>query len=75
LSLSSTSALDIGLAHKVGSTEVIEYRKKGIFVLGRFPRSLAMKLQQYSVLAADGYEKATQKNAGDKIDWVTLSKG
>ena len=67
---------EINHIHEVGSIEVIDYREKGTFVSGRVPRSLAMKLQQYSVsAAADGHDDAKRKNAGDEIDWAALGKG
>ncbi len=66
---------EINHIHEVGSIEVIDYREKGTLVLGRVPRSLAMKLRQYSVSAADGYEDAKRKNTEDEIDWVALGKG
>jgi GTP-binding protein HflX len=65
---------EINHIHEVGSIEVIDYREKGTFILGRVPRSLAMKLQQYSVSASD-YEDEKRKNADNEIDWVALGKG
>jgi hypothetical protein len=65
---------EINHIHEVGSIEVIDYREKGTFILGRVPRSLAMKLQQYSVSASD-YEEEKRNNADNEIDWVALGKG
>ena len=66
---------EINLIHEVGSIEVIDYRENGTFILGRVPRSLAMKLQQYSVAAASGVEDVKLKNTEDEIDWAALGKG
>mmetsp|Transcript_39352 Transcript_39352/g.94696 ORF Transcript_39352/g.94696 Transcript_39352/m.94696 type:complete len:664 (-) Transcript_39352:1469-3460(-) len=63
---------DVNLIHEVGSIEVIDYREKGTYVLGRVPRFLAMKLGQYSVSAGDEDERETQ--AGE-IDWVAIGRG
>lgn len=65
---------EINHIHEVGSIEVIDYREKGTFISGRVPRSLAMKLQQYSI-SDQGNEDAKQKNAENEIDWVALGKG
>jgi GTP-binding protein HflX len=65
---------EINHIHEVGSIEMIDYREKATFILGRVPRSLAMKLQQYSVAASD-HEDDKRKNAYDEIDWVALGKG
>ena len=67
---------EINHIHEVGSIEVIDYREKGTFVSGRVPRSLAMKLRQYSVSAADLYDEAKRTEAGDnEIDWTAIGKG
>ena len=68
---------EINHIHEVGSIEVIDYREKGTFVSGRVPRSLAMKLRQYSVVsAADLYDEAKRMEAGDnEIDWTAIGKG
>ena len=62
---------EVNLIHEVGSIEVIDYREKGTYVLGRVPRSLAMRLDQYGVGANDGVKEDT----ADEIDWAALGKG
>jgi GTP-binding protein HflX len=62
---------EVNLIHEVGSIEVIDYREKGTYVLGRVPRSLAMRLDQYGVGANDG----VKENTADEIDWAALGKG
>ena len=37
---------EVNLIHEVGSIEVIDYREGGTYVMGRVPRSLAMKLDK-----------------------------
>ncbi|KAL3808618.1 hypothetical protein ACHAXA_008999 [Cyclostephanos tholiformis] len=65
---------EINHIHEVGSIEVIDYREKGTFISCLIPRSLAMKLQQYSVKAS-GHEDERRKNDKNEIDWVALGKG
>ena len=63
---------EVNLIHEVGSIEVIDYREKGTYVMGRVPRSLAMKLDKYSI---GNSSKAEEKETEDEIDWVALGKG
>lgn len=62
---------EVNLIHEVGSIEVIDYREKGTYVMGRVPRSLAMKLDKYSV----GNIEDANSETGDEIDWAALGKG
>jgi GTP-binding protein HflX len=66
---------EINLIHEVGSIEVIDYREMGTYVMGRVPRSLAMKLEQYSIAASDVEAREAKASDGDEIDWVALGKG
>ena len=64
---------EINHIHEVGSIEVIDYRENGTYVLGRVPRSLAMKLEQYSVSSESRDEK---ENEADEIEyWTALGRG
>lgn len=63
---------EVNLIHEVGSIEVVDYRENGTYVMGRVPRSLAMKLEQYSVGASTASE---EENTSDEIDWVALGRG
>ena len=75
LELPYSSGHDVNLIHEVGSIEVVDYRERGTYLMGRVPRSLAMRLEKYSVSASgDGAEDA-EKNASDDIDWVALGRG
>ena len=65
---------EINLIHEVGAIETIDYREKGTYVLGKVPRSLAMKLDQYSI-AGDSQDQLESNNAKDEIDWAALAKG
>jgi hypothetical protein len=71
LTLLTRATVQVNLIHEVGSIEVIDYREKGTYVLGQVPRSLAMKLEQYSLDGAANDEE----NTSDKIDWAALGKG
>ena len=62
---------EVNLIHEVGSIEVIDYRVGGTYVMGRVPRSLAMKLDKYSV----GNIEDANSEIGDEIDWAALGKG
>jgi len=64
---------EVNLIHEVGSIEVIDYREKGTYVMGRVPRSLAMKLDKYSVGNVEGAEANSENE--DEIDWAALGKG
>ena len=63
---------EVNLIHEVGSIEVIDYREKGTYIMGRVPRSLAMKLDKYSI-GDIGPEAKDEKE--DEIDWAALGKG
>ena len=64
---------EINHIHEVGSIEVIDYRENGTYVLGRVPRSLAKKLEQYSVSSESRDEK---ENEADEIEyWTALGRG
>ncbi|KAL9189623.1 hypothetical protein ACHAXT_009298 [Thalassiosira profunda] len=67
---------DVNAIHEVGSIEVIDYREEGTYVMGRLPRSYAMKLDQYSV-ASDRLDgtNGEKEEAGDEIDWKALGRG
>jgi GTP-binding protein HflX len=65
---------EINLIHEVGAIEIIDYRENGTYVLGKVPRSLAMKLDKYSIANTAALE--TESNsAEDEIDWAALAKG
>lgn len=63
---------EVNLLHEVGSIEIIDYRENGTYVLGRVPRSMAMRLEKYSV--ADGAAEEREA-AADEIDWVAIGRG
>eukprot|EP00984_Skeletonema_dohrnii_P022897 scaffold12002_cov117-Skeletonema_dohrnii-CCMP3373.AAC.6 len=64
---------EVNSIHEVGSIEVIDYREGGTYVMGRVPRSLAMKLDKYSVGNIEGAEANGETE--DEIDWAALGKG
>ncbi|KAL7471830.1 hypothetical protein ACHAXS_012707 [Conticribra weissflogii] len=73
LELPYSCGQEVNLIHEVGSIEVIDYREKGTYVVGRVPRSLAMKLDKYSVARQDGL--VDNESDENEVDWVALGKG
>ena len=65
---------EINHIHEIGSIEVIDYREQGTYISGRVPRSLAMKLQQYSLSPAD-IEAKNKKADPEEIDWKSVGRG
>lgn len=65
---------EINLIHEIGAIETIDYRENGTYVLGKVPRSLAMKLDQYSI-ANGGEDESDSESKEDEIDWAALAKG
>lgn len=65
---------EINLIHEIGAVEMIDYRENGTYVLGKVPRFLAMKLDQYSIANAK-QDKSESENREDEIDWAALAKG
>lgn len=71
---------EVNRMHEVGSLEVVDYREGGTYVYGKVPRSLAMKLEQYSIQHEESIGSKTTRgekvNASeDEIDWAALGKG
>lgn len=73
LELPYSCGQEVNLIHEVGSIEVIDYREKGTYVVGRVPRSLAMKLYKYSV--GNIAEATAKRETEDEIDWTALGRG
>ncbi|KAL7489399.1 hypothetical protein ACHAW6_015021 [Cyclotella cf. meneghiniana] len=73
LELPYSCGQEINLIHEVGSIETIDYREQGTYVLGKVPRALAMKLDQYSI--ANLNNRRQPSNLQDDIDWAALGKG
>jgi len=73
LELPYSCGQEVNLIHEVGSIEIIDYREKGTYVMGRVPRSLAMKLDKYSVAQRDGL--VDDESDEDELDWAALGKG
>ena len=64
---------EINLIHEVGAIDIIDYRENGTYVLGKVPRSLAMKLDQYSISNCD--KDNFESNTEDEVNWAALAKG
>ena len=70
-----SSGTEVNVIHEVGSIEVIDYRQNGVYMMGRVPRSLAMKLEKYNIYASGNRADSAKKSASDDIDWVALGRG
>jgi len=71
---------EVNRMHEVGSLEVVDYREGGTYVYGKVPRSLAMKLEEYSISKKGSVGTKTTRGKKviapeDEIDWAALGKG
>lgn len=66
---------EVNVIHEVGSIEIIDYRQNGTYMMGRVPRSLAMKLEKYNIYAPGNRADGAKKSASDDVDWVALARG
>jgi GTP-binding protein HflX len=64
---------ELNAIHEQGNVETIDYRDNGTYVVGRVPRSIAMRLEQYSLNKVEASPDA--KKAADEIDWVAIGRG
>jgi GTP-binding protein HflX len=64
---------ELNAIHEQGNVETIDYRENGTYVVGRVPRAIAMRLDQYSLNKVEAAPAA--KNAADEIDWVAIGRG
>ena len=62
----------VNTIHEVGSIETIDYRENGTYVVGRVPRSLAMKLERYNVALVG---TSSEKDVQNEIDWAAIGRG
>ncbi|EJK47620.1 hypothetical protein THAOC_33645 [Thalassiosira oceanica] len=62
----------VNTIHEVGSIETIDYRENGTYVVGRVPRSLAMKLERYNVALVGASSK---EDSESEIDWAAIGRG
>eukprot|EP00545_Synedropsis_sp_CCMP1620_P011392 CAMPEP_0119015312 /NCGR_PEP_ID=MMETSP1176-20130426/10781_1 /TAXON_ID=265551 /ORGANISM="Synedropsis recta cf, Strain CCMP1620" /LENGTH=622 /DNA_ID=CAMNT_0006968591 /DNA_START=97 /DNA_END=1965 /DNA_ORIENTATION=+ len=65
---------DLNAIHEVGAVETLDYRADGTYVVGRVPKSLAMRLVPYNVAENDETATGTDED-DDGIDWVALGRG
>ncbi|KAL3792178.1 hypothetical protein HJC23_009642 [Cyclotella cryptica] len=77
LELPYSCGQEINLIHEVGIIETIDYREQGTYILGKVPRALAMKLDQYSIANVNSRRQLSESidSVQDDIDWVALGKG
>mmetsp|Transcript_8706 Transcript_8706/g.9620 ORF Transcript_8706/g.9620 Transcript_8706/m.9620 type:complete len:606 (-) Transcript_8706:64-1881(-) len=65
---------EMNMIHEVGAVETIEYQEKGTYVYARVPKSLASRLDQYSLVSNEDDLSESKKDA-EKIDWVAIGRG
>merc|ERR1712085_228260 len=65
---------ELNAVHEQGHVEVVDYRPNGTYVVANVPRSIANRLESYSLKKSD---EAKTKNGSDEeeIDWVALGRG
>jgi GTP-binding protein HflX len=73
---------ELNAVHEQGNVEIIDYRPSGTYIVGRVPKALASRLEQYSLkgpsfTSSPGNGKISKKNqvSEDGIDWVALGRG
>lgn len=65
---------ELNTIHEQGHVEVVDYRPNGTYVVANVPRSIANRLEPYSVLNRDdGVNQG--KSDEEEIDWVALGRG
>jgi GTPase len=65
---------ELNSVHEQGNVELVDYRASGTYVRALVPRSIAMRLECYSVVPTP-HENADTKVKNDGADWVALGRG
>jgi GTP-binding protein HflX len=66
---------ELNLIHEVGNVETIDYRENGTYIVGRVPRPVAMRLEQYNVNAVPVLPVKQKTNDAKEIDWAAIGRG
>merc|ERR1712232_244709 len=68
---------ELSAVHEQGHVEVVDYRPNGTYVMANVPRSIANRLEPYSLNNSDEVkqQKAKKSSDDDEIDWVALGRG
>ncbi len=66
---------ELNLIHEVGNVETIDYRENGTYIVGRVPRPVAMRLEQYNVNAVPVLPVKQETNDAEEIDWAAIGRG
>lgn len=68
---------DLNAIHEQGHVDVIDYRPNGTYVVANVPRSIANRLEPYSLNKSndDIEQEAKKRIDDDDIDWVALGRG
>lgn len=69
---------ELSAVHEQGHVEVVDYRTNGTYVMANVPRSIANRLEAYSVVDKDSSSEQAEKltdGGEEEIDWVALGRG
>ena len=68
---------ELNAVHEQGHVEVVDYRQKGTYVVANVPRSLANRLEPFSLNRSDDSVRQSEGTDSDEddIDWVALGRG
>ncbi|CAB9502576.1 GTPase HflX [Seminavis robusta] len=70
---------ELSAVHEQGHVEVVDYRPNGTYVMARVPRSIANRLEQYSLIPKEQQQQSNSSPNGtdddEEIDWVALGRG
>ena len=68
---------ELNAVHEQGHVEVVDYRQKGTYVVANVRRSLANRLEPFSLNSSDDSLRQSEEtdNDEDDIDWVALGRG
>jgi GTP-binding protein HflX len=64
---------ELNLVHEVGNVETVDYREEGTYILGRVPKAVANRLEQYNVNQPQGIDSEGVDE--DEIDWNAIGRG
>lgn len=55
------------MIHEMGNVEIVDYREDGTYILGRVPRSLANRVERFSVHAQGKVDVKKQKRKRKQV--------
>lgn len=68
---------ELNAVHEQGHVEVVDYRSNGTYVMANVPRSIANRLEPFSVKedSAQEHQAKAATHGEEVIDWVALGRG